>query len=76
MPDQASTISLTAYHAKYFAYELTKCCPSDSLEKLAGALADAQISTRSTTVSTAGPAGITGAGSSRRWPRASRLLKK
>jgi superfamily II DNA or RNA helicase len=34
---------LTAYHAKYFAYELTKRCPSDSVEKLAGALADAQV---------------------------------
>lgn len=38
-----STTSLTAYHAKYFAYELTKRCASDSLEKLAGALADAQV---------------------------------
>jgi SNF2 family DNA or RNA helicase len=34
---------LTDYHAKYFAYELTKRCPSDSLEKLAGALVDAQV---------------------------------
>jgi hypothetical protein len=34
---------LTAYHAKYFAHELTKRCPSDSLEKLAGALVDAQV---------------------------------
>src|SRR2546429_4384534 len=34
---------LTDYHAKYFAYELTKRCPSDSMEKLAGALADAQV---------------------------------
>ena len=33
----------TAYHAKYFANELTKQCPSDSLEKLAGALSDAQV---------------------------------
>ncbi len=33
----------TPYHAKYFAHELTKRCPSDSLEKLAGALADAQV---------------------------------
>ena len=31
------------YHAKYFAYELTKRCPSDSAEKLAGALVDAQV---------------------------------
>jgi len=28
---------LTDYHAKYFAFELTKRCPSDSVEKLAGA---------------------------------------
>jgi adenine-specific DNA-methyltransferase len=34
---------ITNYHAKYFAYELTKRCPSDSLEKLAGAVASAQV---------------------------------
>jgi hypothetical protein len=34
---------LTAYHTKYFAHELTKRCPSDSIEKLAGALVDAQV---------------------------------
>ncbi len=34
---------ITDYHAKYFAYELTKRCPSDSLEKLAGAVASAQV---------------------------------
>lgn len=34
---------LTDYHAKYFAWELTKRCPSDSVEKLAGALAGAQV---------------------------------
>src|SRR3989442_5215413 len=34
---------MTAYHAKYFAYELTKRCSSDSLEKLAGAVAGAQV---------------------------------
>jgi ERCC4-related helicase len=33
----------TAYHAKYFAYELTKRCSSDSMEKLAGAVAGAQV---------------------------------
>ncbi len=33
----------TAYHAKYFAYELTKRCPSDSVSKLAASLADAQV---------------------------------
>jgi len=34
---------LTDYQAKYFAYELTKRCPPDSIEKLAGALVDAQV---------------------------------
>jgi len=34
---------LTNHHAKYLAYELTKRCPSDSLEKLAGALVDAKV---------------------------------
>jgi superfamily II DNA or RNA helicase len=34
---------LTAYHAKYFAFELTKHCASDSIEKLAAALSDAQV---------------------------------
>jgi len=34
---------ITDYHAKYFAYELTKRCPSDSVEKLAAALVDAQV---------------------------------
>lgn len=33
----------TTYHAKYFAHELTKRCPSDSLQKLAATLADAQV---------------------------------
>src|SRR5450432_3683227 len=33
----------TAYHAKYFAYELTKRCASDSIEKLTASLADAQV---------------------------------
>src|ERR1700742_3557884 len=33
----------TAYHAKYFAYELTKRCASDSMEKLAASLVDAQV---------------------------------
>src|SRR5438045_860449 len=36
-------MKLTDYHAKYFAYELTKRCPSDSVEKLAGAVAGAQV---------------------------------
>ena len=34
---------ITPYHAKYFAHELTKRCPSDSMEKLAGAVAGAQV---------------------------------
>lgn len=36
-------MQLTDFHAKYFAYELTKRCSSDSLEKLAGAVAGAQV---------------------------------
>jgi SNF2 family DNA or RNA helicase len=36
-------MQLTDYHSKYFAYELTKRCSSDSLEKLAGAVAGAQV---------------------------------
>lgn len=34
---------LTDYHAKYFAYELTKRCASDNIQKLTSSLADAQI---------------------------------
>lgn len=33
----------TDYHAKYFAHELTRRCASDSMEKLASVLADAQV---------------------------------
>src|SRR5471030_1398937 len=33
----------TPYHAKYFAHELTKRCSADSFEKLAGAVAGAQV---------------------------------
>src|SRR6266581_938919 len=36
-------MTLTDYQAKYFAYELTKRSPSDSMEKLAGAVASAQV---------------------------------
>ena len=36
-------MQLTDYHAKYYAHELTKRCPSDSVEKLAAALVDAQV---------------------------------
>src|SRR5437867_12412313 len=34
---------LTNYHAKYLAHELTRRCSSDSMEKLASVLADAQV---------------------------------
>ncbi|MBI2069466.1 MAG: DEAD/DEAH box helicase [Elusimicrobia bacterium] len=34
---------MTAYHAKYFAHELTRRCPSDSVEKLTSVLSDAQV---------------------------------
>src|SRR3989304_10403136 len=34
---------LTDYHAKYFAHELTRRCASDSVEKLAAVLSDAQV---------------------------------
>src|ERR1035437_6595092 len=33
----------TPYHAKYFAHELTKRSSSDSMQKLASALVDAQV---------------------------------
>jgi len=33
----------TDYHAKYFAHDLTRRCASDSVEKLAAVLADAQV---------------------------------
>ncbi|MDB6024529.1 MAG: SNF2-related protein [Verrucomicrobiales bacterium] len=33
----------TVYHAKYLAHELTRRCPSNSLQKLAVTLADAQV---------------------------------
>jgi ERCC4-related helicase len=34
---------ITDYHAKYFAYELTKRSPSDSIEKLSSSLSNAQV---------------------------------
>ncbi|MCK5147892.1 DEAD/DEAH box helicase family protein [bacterium] len=34
---------ITPYHAKYFAYELTKRSASDSIQKLASTLVDAQV---------------------------------
>jgi len=36
-------MEITDYHAKYYAAELTRRFPSDSAEKLAGALVDAQV---------------------------------
>src|SRR3990170_7468550 len=36
-------MNLTDFHAKYFAHEITKRCASDSVEKLAAVLADAQV---------------------------------
>jgi ERCC4-related helicase len=36
-------MNLTRYHAKYFAYELTKRCSSDNIQKLASTLVDAQV---------------------------------
>src|SRR3989337_2701325 len=36
-------MELTPYHAKYFAYELTRRFSSDSLQKLAAFLSDAQV---------------------------------
>ena len=34
---------ITDYHAKYYAHELTKRCPSDSVEKLTTSLFDAKV---------------------------------
>lgn len=36
-------MALTEYHAKYLAHELTRRSPSDSVDKLSTALADAQV---------------------------------
>lgn len=36
-------MSITDYHAKYFAHDLTRRCAPDSVEKLAGAVASAQV---------------------------------
>jgi hypothetical protein len=36
-------MNITDYHAKYFAYELTRRYSSDSLQKLAASLSDAQV---------------------------------
>jgi hypothetical protein len=34
---------ITDFHAKYFAYEISKRCSSGSVEKLTAVLADAQV---------------------------------
>ena len=39
----SGSMNLTRYHAKYFAYDLTKRCSSDSDEKVAVAVAGAQV---------------------------------
>ncbi|MFH0785908.1 MAG: SNF2-related protein [Pseudomonadota bacterium] len=36
-------MNITNYQSKFIAYELTRRCPSDSVEKLAAALVDAQV---------------------------------
>lgn len=36
-------MQITPFHAKYYAHELTRRCASDSVEKLAAVLADAQV---------------------------------
>jgi len=41
--DIGRQMDLTDFHAKYFAHELTKRSASDSIEMLAGVLADAQV---------------------------------
>jgi hypothetical protein len=40
---QRPSLVITDFHAKYFAYEITKRCSSDSVEKLTAVLADAQV---------------------------------
>jgi hypothetical protein len=36
-------MTLTPFHAKFYAYELTRGCPPDSDDRLAGALVDARV---------------------------------
>jgi superfamily II DNA/RNA helicase len=43
MPSQSHNFQVTPYHAKYFAYELTRRSPSNSIQKLASTLVDAQV---------------------------------
>jgi hypothetical protein len=35
--------AFTDYHAKYFVHELSRRCPSDSIDRLAGVVAGAQV---------------------------------
>ena len=49
-------MNLTDYHAKYYAHELSKRCPPDSVEKLAGAVASAQVDLIEPASSRGGPA--------------------
>src|SRR5574340_97522 len=39
----APTVTISAYHAKYFAYELTRRRPSDSSDRLSMSLFDACV---------------------------------
>lgn len=41
--ERSSKMRIAAYHAKYFAHELTRRYASDDVEKLAAVLADAQV---------------------------------
>ena len=43
LPEEYDVNHLTPYHAKYFSHELTKRNASDSVDKLASALIDAQV---------------------------------
>ena len=40
---ESAAFQLTPYQSKYYAFQLTRRCPTDSMEKLAGALVDAQV---------------------------------
>jgi hypothetical protein len=42
-PMSTLPLALTPYHAKYYAYDLTRRCPPDSDDRLASALVDAQV---------------------------------
>jgi hypothetical protein len=39
--------TITAYHARYFAYELTRQFPSNDIGKLTASLQDAQVDLKS-----------------------------